>query len=184
MCQLQVQEYPKISVFLSIIPFSLPSQRKAMREEGQVLHTSNSISLAGKYSRKGSQFHHLEPYKPWQELSQENMFLPLRRHNTEWIRMILWDLTAKHGFIFHYFLSITLSPPFVGAQQAFQYGNTLEAVLRRWDWWQKIKESPLHGQHYSQSTYKTKNVQEVNWRDWIPARRSSLPTCFTPQLLS
>ena len=70
-------------------------------------------------ARKGSQFHHLEPHRPWysspkENIFQENMFLPLRRHNTERIWMILWDSIAKHGFIFHWFLSITLNLPSVG----------------------------------------------------------------------
>lgn len=96
---------------------------------------------------------------------QENMFLPLRRHNTERIWMILWDTIAKHRFIFHCFLSITLTLPSVVGQQGLQKRNMSEAVLRRLDRRQKRKESPLCGKTTLKSTYKHNKVQDRQTRD-------------------
>lgn len=64
---------------------------------------------------------------------------------TERIWMILWDTIAKHRFISHCFLSITLTLPSMVGQHGLQKRNMWEAVLRRLDRRQKRKESPLCG---------------------------------------
>lgn len=131
--------------------------------------------------RKGSQFHHLEPPRPWQSSPKENIFQEqsLRRHNAERIWMILWDSIAKHGFIFHCFLSMILNL----WRDSKICSKETHGKLCSGDRIGGRRERKAHyvGKQHSQSTYKHKlSSGQTNWRDWIPARRASLPSCFTP----